>query len=1037
MVGMESEGAEILPLLHPEAFLPLLLALMMTIPIWHFLVPRSLLKLQIAFETGPDEYEVHRITETQEDARSLLSVPGSTFGIVMYLMAVTGVLALAMDILLSPSIFYAHSLMILGILLGIPILMSPLSALSAQITGAAGVRKSSRSRNRFIRIFTGFFLLGLIVGLSTTVYEFLTYRGWESTQIYAWSVVVLLFPAILAYGRIMGSGWNALIQSKYNRARGRASTVNPDSPNAIGQFIATFVYVNALIMPITAINGMISYFIQYNGSFGDMFTHSTVVSERIPEFAEERLMGEGGVLGFFMIEGIARIPELPVDWVRPTMAAVVVLFLILNVTIMGIAFVYEVARLMFLGVAEIGGRGGFSIAEPRVLRSERHQQGQVLNFCFSGFAGYTVLLLVVAMFSKFGSFLPSPTSCSDLIGSSRFSSQALSLCPDITESTFEELTWTLAVVGQFIFFLFWFISLPKGKVLRRAHFDLNAAKVRQASLVARQGGRSAKTLMGRLVDDDHGYVRKKIYKLRNSDDARDRLERTRAEMLLAAAQGMWSVAEERATSALAQQGGSDNTARKILGACALAQRDAHECTMRLSDLPQSDVEGLMMRWLASIFDPNVGSEFDTNLLPSILVTPAGRRIRDLLTRYPTWDPWSKDNERRDSVFDRRALLSDLALLRLTKQSQRALDLLQEAMGTLDEKDVVWPRGRVAEALLLLDVGRTPESVKILHALQRTHDEHPAVHGLHAILAERGLVAVNVEQRQQWMPEVMLSVPEPSRIEWGEMIDQMPTNPIAALRLGRRGEDESLAANVWIASGSASHKGIHVTFNRLMDAWHIFGLMLAAVCVILTIATPSVPLSMPGMIIAGYVGLSMFRTRRLKRVGHRNLPGMRRLARRLRVAHAMPSTHTLPPGTHLLLTGALISVEGIPIDVGFPAWLDPQEIVRKGLLPGVEMPTMSRRRLRKHLALVRRRGPETNTPAAIRISLEQRRASRRRRGELRAKGAVNEATGASKANSLPMSEQRLSNRIGSHASIKGVGKNLPSPSVKENYSGYRI
>ena len=55
---------------------------------------------------------------------------------------------------------------------------------------------------------------------------------------------------------------------------------------------------------------------------------------------------------------------------------------------------------------------------------------------------------------------------------------------------------------------------------------------------------------------------------------------------------------------------------------------------------------------------------------------------------------------------------------------------------------------------------------------------------------------------------------------------------------------------------------------------------------------------------------------------------------------------LPPGTHLLLSGFLAEIDGVPVDIGFPAWVDPHSLVHSGALPGVSLPAVGARKLRQ-------------------------------------------------------------------------------------------
>ena len=45
----------------------------------------------------------------------------------------------------------------------------------------------------------------------------------------------------------------------------------------------------------------------------------------------------------------------------------VLLFLLLNVALIGFLFVYEVARILFLDVQDVSGKGGIKLADSRLL----------------------------------------------------------------------------------------------------------------------------------------------------------------------------------------------------------------------------------------------------------------------------------------------------------------------------------------------------------------------------------------------------------------------------------------------------------------------------------------------------------------------------------------------------------------------------------------------------------------------------------------------------------------------------------------------
>ena len=67
----------------------------------------------------------------------------------------------------------------------------------------------------------------------------------------------------------------------------------------------------------------------------------------MPEYrVQSSIMEEGGILGFALIELFSFIPAKE----SSTLVNMVLLFLLLNVALIGFLFVYEVARILFLDV---------------------------------------------------------------------------------------------------------------------------------------------------------------------------------------------------------------------------------------------------------------------------------------------------------------------------------------------------------------------------------------------------------------------------------------------------------------------------------------------------------------------------------------------------------------------------------------------------------------------------------------------------------------------------------------------------------------
>ncbi len=99
-------------------------------------------------------------------------------------------------------------------------------------------------------------------------------------------------------------------------------------------------------------------------------------------------------------------------------------------------------------------------------------------------------------------------------------------------------------------------------------------------------------------------------------------------------------------------------------------------------------------------------------------------------------------------------------------------------------------------------------------------------------------------------------------------------------------------------------------------------------------------------------LSHFGLRRLSKqqrrvVRHRDQRGMVAYAKRMKRSKVIPAKGNLPIGTHLLLSGILVTVNGVVLDVGMPGWLtvrlpkDSEKVVRSKLKRQAKMINKSR------------------------------------------------------------------------------------------------
>ena len=93
---------------------PLLLALLIAYFVRRWFIPQQLKNLQVAFEIDEDLYEVHRITRTLRDSRRLLRAKRVGYGVLLYMMGLTGVLILIAELLFDAEVFAQFNLYIIA-----------------------------------------------------------------------------------------------------------------------------------------------------------------------------------------------------------------------------------------------------------------------------------------------------------------------------------------------------------------------------------------------------------------------------------------------------------------------------------------------------------------------------------------------------------------------------------------------------------------------------------------------------------------------------------------------------------------------------------------------------------------------------------------------------------------------------------------------------------------------------------------------------------------------------------------------------------
>ncbi|SVE60491.1 uncharacterized protein METZ01_LOCUS513345, partial [marine metagenome] len=221
--------------------------------------------------------------------------------------------------------------------------------------------------------------------------------------------------------------------------------INPDKPGILGRILALILVVFLFTMPLTATNGVFTVI------------YVTFSSGMEKELAMN-ILNYGGVGGWYLVES-AQMQSLIEDyqWLK-AFPQVLAMFLTLNIAIVGLAFIFELIRNLFLGGQSFGGTGGVSLAATREIRSEGEVQGRLLYFAFAGFSGYTVLLVILTCYKEFASLMP----FTGLLESHGFE-----------EYEILRTTWTFIASGQAIFLLIWILSVWKFFPLRKYNFDLS------------------------------------------------------------------------------------------------------------------------------------------------------------------------------------------------------------------------------------------------------------------------------------------------------------------------------------------------------------------------------------------------------------------------------------------------------------------------------------------------------------------------------------------------------------------------------------
>lgn len=859
---------------------PVLVAFFVAVLLWKFFVPRQLSALQVAFEIDDDLYEVHRLTKGVDDAKDLLQQGRVAFGVGLYMMGMMGVLVLIGELLFNADVYFDLNLWLIGLFILIPVLISPWETLNAQLIGKNKLRVGRHTiRTGLRRIITLAVLISSTV--ATVVYGMNLNDGTITPVWLAAGMLVFMAPTILAYGRIMGASWNMLLLNKWRTARGRRNPIDPDRPSFVNRLFSLLLVVFLITMPITALNGIVTVF------------HILVNN---PDNTED-VLNYGGIIGHSIYERIDLISDILFHWEFIKSAPQFLsLYLSLNIAIVGLAFIFELTRNLILGGQTFGGMFGVTLDTPREIRTEESAQGRQLAFAFAGFSGYTVLLLVLVCYKEFGDLMPFTQNLED---------------NGFDESMRLLTTWMFIAVGQAIFLFTWLLSIARFGPLRQLKFDLDPEERREGAVMMADGDWMRDFVDEAALQEDLDALIRFQMQLIEGDVALVRHEKARAKMWECAIRGLWPKAIEESRKVLAQAGGDDDEARMITATGYLATRrlDAAREALRGLQQPEGYDEPEILAFITEWMDPWNGSVDEDDIWDwenNSAIDHLNEKMRML--RY--WTPKHSDDSVEHS--DRLSMvgkLSSVASLRMQRRHEEALQLALETV----KFDPLGVRPRIAVALCLIDKGNWHQAMSVYQELKESDVNDPRVIALSVLLGN----TADVEHI-----EVSLAVEKGKNVR--KWLDEAPVNAVAGLGI-KGGMDEAINANIMICSHESVRRNMTPRYSPSIFHYIIQFVLLPPVFIVAAIAMSGYSGQVQGIVTAVVLFMLQFAFARFRRqqgrqIKHRDQRSLVDYARMMKRFKVNPNSGNIPIGTHLLLSGILVTVNGVVLDVGMPGWL---------------------------------------------------------------------------------------------------------------------
>ena len=312
------------------------------------------------------------------------------------------------------------------------------------------------------------------------------------------------------------------------------------------------------------------------------------------------------------------------------------------------------------------------------------------------------------------------------------------VCAVLEKDMLEQLTWMLASAGQVAFLVVWGLSRKRSTQLDEITFDASMdedrARLRGMSDMIYLKQRPTAELLG---NDDWNTAIERYESSTQGQEAMlvglDMIRSTQAKMLLHVGLGRWDEAEEMAVDLLALQGGRDaQTARLVLCAASLAQRDYQEAIPRLALLNNDDVEAVRLRWVASLLTAK--QHLDREGTSMLSVDPLRKDNIRMLNEFERGEPSLRKSPIR-APAQRSMYLAEIGRLRMLGRSEEALNHLERTLSDLGE--TTWVQARLVQALLNHDDGRSLTAINTVKKLAETYPRHPHVRAVLHQLASSG------------------------------------------------------------------------------------------------------------------------------------------------------------------------------------------------------------------------------------------------------------------------------------------------------------